>query len=107
MDDPEARVLAHVADPDNKPLTLKAMARKFGVPEDEYPAFRNVVKGMVKSGKLDVAKDKTLRKAEISGTITGTFRRSSKGFGFVRPTGTSQKSDQVFIPVDAGRDAST
>ena len=107
MDDHEARVLAHVTDPENKPLTLKAMARKFRVPEDEYPAFRSVVKGMVKSGKLDIAKDKTLRKAELSGTITGTFRRSAKGFGFVRPTGSFSKADQVFIPVDAGRDAST
>ena len=39
MDDHEARVLAHVTDPDNKPLTLKAMAKRFRVPEDEYPTL--------------------------------------------------------------------
>lgn len=107
MEDHSARVLVLVEDPDYDPMTLKAMAKRFRVPEDEYPAFRNAVKGMIKAGKLEVAKDKTLRKAELSGTITGTFRRSSKGFGFVRPSGVSNKADQVFIPVDGGRDAST
>ncbi|WP_435007323.1 ribonuclease R [Tundrisphaera lichenicola] len=107
MDDHEARILALVADDEYNPMTLKAMARRFRVPEDEYPSFRNTVKGMVKSGKLDIGKDKTLRKAELSGTVTGTYRRSSKGFGFVRPVGLHQKADQIFIPVDAGRDAST
>ena len=48
------------------------------VPEDEYPAFRDMVKGMLKSGKLEIAKDKTLRKAELSGTVTGTARASAR-----------------------------
>ena len=86
MDDHAARVLALVAEPDYQPMTLKAMAKRFEVAEDEYPEFRTAVKGLIKAGQLDIAKDKTLRKAElIAGTIIGTFRRSSKGFGFVRP----------------------
>ena len=109
MDDPAAEVLALVAEPEYEPLTLKAMARRFKVSEVDYPAFRNAVKGLIKSGRLDLAKNKTIRKGAgpSSGTITGTFRRSSKGFGFVRPSKSSEKSDQIFIPVDAGRDAST
>ncbi len=107
MDDHAARVLALVAEPDYEPITLKAMARRFRVPEDAYPGFRNAVKGLIKADKLDVAKDKTLRKAELSGTVVGTFRRSSKGFGFVRPEKSTTKADQIFIPVDGGRDAST
>ena len=109
MDDHAAQVQALVAEPDYEPLTLKAMARRFKVSEDDYPAFRDAVKGLIKSGKLDLAKNKTIRKGAgpSSGTITGTFRRSSKGFGFVRPAKSADKSDQIFIPVDAGRDAST
>ena len=109
MDDHAAQVLALVAEPDYEPLTLKAMARRFKVSEGDYPAFRGAVKGLIKSGKLDLAKNKTIRKGAgpSSGTITGTFRRSSKGFGFVRPTSSTEKSEQIFIPPDAGRDAST
>lgn len=109
MDDIPARVLAMVDEPEYRGLTLKAMARHFRVDDEGYPEFRTAVKRMIKDGKLDLGKDKSLRKAEVASgqQIKGTFRRSSKGFGFVRPEKTTLKSDQVFIPVDAGRDAST
>jgi ribonuclease R len=109
MDDHAARVLAFVIELDYEPLTLKAMSRHFKISEADYPAFRNAVKGLIKAGKLDLAKNKTIRKGggPASGTITGTFRRNSKGFGFVRPSGSTDKAEQIFIPHDAGRDAST
>jgi ribonuclease R len=109
MDDHAAKVLAHIAEADYEPLTLKGMSRHFKISDDEYPAFRNAIKGLIKAGKLDLAKNKTIRKGggPASGTITGTFRRSSKGFGFVRPKNSTDKSEQIFIPPDAGRDAST
>ena len=56
-----------------------------------------------------MAKDKTLSKPSDSskGTIVGTFRRISKGFGFVRPEHSQTKDKDIFIPPDAGLDAST
>ena len=109
MDDPSAEILTHIAKADYVPLTLKAMARHFQVSDEDYPGFRNAVKALIKSGKLDLAKNKTLRKGggPASGTVTGTFRRNAKGFGFVRPSGSTDKGEQIFIPHDAGRDAST
>ncbi len=109
MDDHAARVLALVAEPDYRPLSLKGMAKRFKVDDDAYPSFRGAVKTLIKSGKLELLKNKTIRKAELAsgGTVTGTFRRSAKGFGFVRTDKATAKSDQIFIPVDAGRDAST
>ena len=73
------------------------------------PDFRNGIKRLVKEGKLDFDKHKGVKLAglETGGTVTGTFRRTSKGFGFVRPANTPNKADQIFIPIDAGRDAST
>ena len=53
---------------------------------------------MVKAGKLDIGKDKTLRKAEPPGRSSGPIAEASKGFGFVRPHGLHQKADQIFIP---------
>ncbi len=110
MDDQVARLLTLIADPDYTPLSIKTLAKRFGIESDDYPAFRNAVKSLIKAGKLELNKSKQVRKPSLvstSGTITGTFRRSSKGFGFVKPAKSTDKSEQIFIPVDAGRDASS
>jgi ribonuclease R len=48
-----------------------------------------------------------LSKPADAGAIIGLFRRSAKGFGFVRPHTSTAKTDQIYIPADAGRDASS
>ncbi len=103
------KVLGLVARSDYRPITLKAMSRRFAIPPEDYPDFRSAVKSLVREGKLDLAKDKTLSKpTETSkGTIVGTFRRASKGFGFVRPHESTGRDKDIFIPPDAGLDAST
>ncbi len=103
------KVLGLVSRPDYRPLTLKAMSRRFQVDAEDYAEFRSVVKGMVREGRLEIAKDKTLTKPTESakGLVLGTFRRSSKGFGFVRPKDSQGKDKDLFIPPDAGLDAST
>src|SRR5207302_9372034 len=107
MRDYESKVLKLVAEPDYRPMTLKAMSRRFHVGADDYAEFRATVKGLVKQGQLGIAKDKTLRKPDSTGAIIGLFRRSAKGFGFVRPHHSTEKSDQIYIPPEAGRDASS
>ena len=79
------RIAKLVAQADYKPITLKAMSRHFEIPADDYAEFRATVKRLVKEGKLDLAKDKTLRRPDQAGLIVGLFRRSAKGLGFVRP----------------------
>ncbi len=107
MSDFADRVVRLVAQPDYKPITLKAMARLLEVPADDYAEFRSSVKQLVKEGKIDLAKDKRLRRPDQAGLIVGVFRRSAKGFGFVRPPTSAEQTDQVFIPVEATRDASS
>jgi ribonuclease R len=101
------RVLALVDEPDYKPVTLKAMARRFEVPADEYGEFRAIVKRLIKERKLELGKDKTLRRPDLTGLVVGVFRRSAKGFGFVRPHRATAKIDQIYVPVEATRDASS
>src|ERR1700704_3096478 len=105
MADHASKVLKLVAEPDYRPLTLKAISRQFRVGPEDYAEFRASVKGLVKLGQLDMAKDKTLRKPDAKGAIIGLFRRSAKGFGFVRPHKSTVKADQIFIPPEAGGDA--
>jgi ribonuclease R len=107
MSDFASRVLKLVAEPDYRPITLKMMSRRFKVGPDEYPEFRASVKGLIRQGQLEAAKDKTLRKPDTKGAIIGLFRRSSKGFGFVRPHNSATKDDQIYIPAESGGDASS
>ncbi len=92
---------------DYKPITLKAISRRFEVEPEQYAEFRSAVKALIKEGRIDLAKDKTLNHPAASGAIIGVFKRSSKGFGFVRPHHSTEKSDTIFIPTKAGRDASS
>lgn len=39
--------------------------------------------------------------------VVGTFRRASRGFGFVRPDGVADRSEDIFIAARGGKDAST
>jgi len=100
-------VLKRVAEPEYRPATLKALSRQFEVSPDDYAEFRATVKRLIHQGKLDLAKDKTLRRPDQSGLIVGLFRRSAKGFGFVRPHTAAAKTDHIHIPVEATRDASS
>jgi ribonuclease R len=101
------RVAGLVADPKYRPMTLKGMSRHLDVETDLYPEFRRAIKEMIRAGKLQLAKDKTLSLPDRSGMIVGLFRRSSKGFGFVRPHHAVGGVDQVYISAEATRDAST
>lgn len=103
------KVLGLVAREDYRPITLKAMSRRFAVGVEDYAEFRAAVKALVRDGQIDQAKDRTLTKAATThkGMLVGTFRRSSKGFGFVRPQKSEGKDNDVYIPPDGGLDAST
>ncbi|MDB5351920.1 MAG: ribonuclease [Planctomycetota bacterium] len=103
------KILGLVSRADYRPITLKAMSRRFQVGPEDYAEFRSGVKAMVREGKLAIGKDKTLSKATepAKGLIVGTYRRSAKGFGFVRPLKSEGRSQDIFIPPDAGTDASS
>ncbi len=101
------RVVGLVAGPTYRPMTLKGMSRHLQIDADAYPEFRRAIKDLIRDGKLRLAKDKTLSLPDRSGMIVGLFRRSGKGFGFVRPHHASGGIDQVYISPEATRDAST
>jgi ribonuclease R len=107
MPDFDLTVGSLVSQPDYRPITLKAMSRLLEVPADEYALFRATVKRLVKEGKLQLAKDKTLSLPDRAGMTVGVFRRSAKGFGFVRLQAPRGRIDQVYIPIDATKDASS
>ena len=80
-----ARILKLVSEPDYRPITLKAMSRRFEVGPDDYAEFRATVKGLVKEGKLDLAKDRKLRRPEQGGAGRRAVPAIVEGLR-VRPT---------------------
>lgn len=107
MSDHAEEVLKLVSEPSYKPKTLKALSRSLHVEPGDYPNFRNEVKRLIREGKLEIAADKTLSKPDLTGLIVGLFKRSSKGFGFVRPHGLHARDDQIYISPEGAGDASS
>src|SRR5262245_37463677 len=85
MEDLEHQILAAVGRKNYKPLKPKALARKLGVPQRQYPVFRQALRELLRQGRLEAGKDHTVRAVPPHGTVTGTFRKTASGTGYVRP----------------------
>ncbi len=81
----EDQILAAVSRRNYQPLKPKALARKLGVPAPQYPAFRNALRDLLRQGRLELGRNHAVRAIPPHGTVTGTFRRTGTGLGFVRP----------------------
>src|SRR5262249_25587663 len=85
MPDLESLILTELARKSYEPLKPKSLARKLGVPQSQYGAFRRVLRELTQQGRAILGKNQTVRQAEPHGSLTGVFRRTAKGLGFVRP----------------------
>lgn len=105
----ESRILKLLKQPDYRPLTLKKLAAVFETNEQDYPTLRASVKSLVNEGKIELRADKTLALPGSSklGTIVGTFKRTARGFGFVRPIQAVGREQDIFVSAQDSGDAST
>jgi ribonuclease R len=85
MPDLEHRILATLSKPNYAPLKPKALARRVGVPGDDYASFRRVLRELVDQGRVEMGKNHTVRPLQPHGTVTGIYRKTGSGVGFVRP----------------------
>jgi ribonuclease R len=108
MTDLLSRIVHTVTSQSYTPLKAKALFKRLNLGEDQYPEFRKLVRELVRTGRLAVGRNQTLRAADAHGTVTGTFRRTQAGHGFVRPHPVDGvfKPD-VFIRQDKSLDAAT
>ncbi len=106
----EDRVMGLLGRADYEPTTLKGIARRLEIGPEEHGALREAAKVLVKAGRIEVGKDRRLSKAGLageSGAVVGTFRRTSRGFGFVRPRSAKGRDSDIYIPADSAGDAAT
>src|ERR1700722_9775294 len=79
------QILALVQRRSYQPLKPRALARKLGVSTPQYPEFKRALRTLLRDGRIEIGKNSTVRSALPHGTVTGLFRRTSTGAGFVRP----------------------
>ena len=104
----EDQILAAVSRRNYQPLKPKALARQLGVPAPQYPEFRNAVRDLLKQGRLELGRNHAVRAAPPHGTVTGTYRRTGTGLGYVRPHFVEgQSGAEVRIPEGEALDAAT
>jgi ribonuclease R len=102
------QILAAVGRRNYHPLKPKALARKIGVPAPQYPDFRRALRELVHDGRVEFAKNHAVRPAAPHGTVTGTYRRTGSGTGYVKPQFVEgQPATEVRISEEDALDAAT
>ena len=104
----EERILTALSRRNYQPLKPKALARMVGVTAPEYADFRRALRGLHRDGRIEMGKNHTVKPTPPHGTITGTYRRTSTGVGFVRPhLIEGQSGADIRIPESHSQDAAT
>jgi ribonuclease R len=108
MPDFTEQILTTVARKAYLPLKPKALARKLNVPSKQYGEFREALRELVKQGRVEIGKNHGVRSARPHGTVTGIYRRTLTGSGYVRPHLIEGKAGpEVVIREDNALDAAT
>src|SRR5205085_8884984 len=108
MSDFETQILTVLSRKSYQPLKPKALARKLGVPTSQYGAFRQSLRDLMKLGRVETGRNQTVRAAQPHGTVTGIYRRTGSGLGFVRPhLVDGQAAPEVVIHAEDSLDAAT
>src|SRR5260370_3520318 len=102
------QIIAAVSKKNYEPLKPKALAGKPGVPQKQYGDFRRCLRDLLKQGRVEIGKNHAVRTSKPHGTITGVYRRTSTGAGFVRTHLVDGKAGpEIIIREGDGLDAAT
>src|SRR5688500_14757747 len=108
MTDLLTKILHAVSARSYTPIKPKALFKRLNLGEGDYPEFRRTVRALIRSGRLVMGRNNTLRAVDTRGTLVGVFRRMSAGHGFVRPHAVDGVfKPEVFVREDKAGDAAT
>ncbi len=101
-----SEVVKFVKSPEYTPLTVRALARKLRVPDEQYADFRNMVKMLISQGRLKLGKGGKIRPPDVKRLVVGVFRPARAGYGFVKPNPSEEVPwEEIFIPAQFVKDA--
>jgi ribonuclease R len=108
MPELEDQILALISKNSYQPLKPKALAGKLSLTRSQYGDFRRALRNLLRQGRAELGKNRTIRPAQPHGTVTGIFRRVGSGAGYVRPHAIDGSAGpEVFIPEGNTLDAVT
>lgn len=108
MTDLLTKILHAVSAKSYTPIKAKPLFKRLNLGEEQYPEFRTTVRELIRTGRLALGRNNTLRAVDTRGTLTGVFRRTQAGHGFVRPhTVDGIFKSEVFVREDKALDAAT
>jgi len=109
MSDLTEKILDALGRPSYSPVKPKVLAKRLGLPAEDYKDFSRIVRNLVHGGRIEVLGNSTLRLAKLGNTVLGTFRRANSGHGFVRldPQPDQPHAPDVLIPEGFQGDAAT
>jgi ribonuclease R len=96
-----------------QPVKPRVLAKKLGLPKEDVDSVKKAIKQLIKAGQLEYGAKHLVRSATVAArkpkpTLTGIYRRTSAGYGFVSPRSTRRTADRsqdIYIPADKARDA--
>jgi len=91
------RIIRLLKQADYTPVKAGQLARALGVSSEDYPQFKLAFEELRRAGHVVVGGGSLVGLPPMSGQVTGTFRGSVKGFGFVTPLEPNSHGD-LFIP---------
>lgn len=107
-DDHSRRILEELTTHPSRPIKPKALARKLGVPSEEWADFAKALKRLVANGQIEFADKKTVRMATQQSSLVGLFRSIRGGGGFVKPrSGQGIVTGDIFIRAPNTKDAAS
>ena len=107
----DALLLAHIQRPNYKPVKPRVIVKQLKLDEAGRRELKKSIKRQVKRGRLTYGTNhlvKLAAAASETNLVTGTFRRTRHGYGFVRPkleTRVASRDDDIYIPEKRSQDA--
>ena len=108
----ENTLLTHVRGPNYRPVKPRVLLKQLNLLEEQFRDLKMTVKRLVKKGQLSYGANHLVGMPgeKQDNVMTGIFRRTQSGFGFVRATGSKPSDDRrqdVYIPANRAGDAAT
>ncbi|MBX7103669.1 MAG: ribonuclease R [Gemmataceae bacterium] len=102
----QQRILDHVSKTDYQPVKPKALARKLGVHDDDYPDFRDALKALIRDGKVLFGPGHSVKPVGQRDSIVGTIKFLPSGRAMVRVAAAGGKAPyEIEIPAGYALDA--
>jgi ribonuclease R len=97
----EEQILMSVERDSYRPVKARALARKLDLPASAQAKFKEALRELIAQGRVEIGSGQLIRRAKPLSGITGVFRRTATGNGFVRPGGAAGSSGAADIYIAA------